>query len=280
MEHEPAQASQTPDGPDTRIVAASDYDQLVNWEARLGREAGLYRRVFSMVGARRVADIGCGSGRHSIMFAEWGLDVLGLDPSESMLLQADANARAHAAAIESAGGRLEFFRAGFGELAPLVGVDKVDAIVCAGNALPHVDGVEGLRVTLSDFADSMRAGGVLVLHLLNHTRLLQRRPKMIPPVHRVTEDGEKIFLRVLDYPEGGKVIGFDFLTLHKGQDGAWSVSNRSSHHTALPVDLITTELSAAGFEVFESAGGHDGKKLQILDDESVVILARRRRHLR
>lgn len=267
----------TPDS-GTRIVAASDYDQLVNWTARLGREAGLFRRVFSLVEAMRVADVGCGSGRHSIMFAQWGLDVVGIDPSAEMLAQAEQNALGQGSSITAAGGRLEFVQAGFGDLARVVGPDKVDAIVCAGNTLPHVDGIEGLRETFADFSEALRPGGVLVLHLLNHTRLLQRRPKMIPPVLRETDEGLKVFMRVLEYPEHGETIDFDFVTLVRDDEGTWSVSDRRSEHTALPVDVVTYELAAAGFDVFETSGGHDGRRLELLEDESVVILARRRRH--
>lgn len=265
---------------DTRIVAAVDYDEMVDWKLRLGREGGFYKKVFLSASATRVADIGCGSGRHAIMFAQWGLDVVAIDPSESMLAQAVANSEAEADSIVSAGGRLEFVQAGFGQLAAVVGNDRVDVIVCAGNTLPHVDGVDGLKEAFADFAEAMRPSGILVLHFLNHTRLLQRRPKFMPPVLRDTPAGRKMFLKVLEYPEDRDVIDFDFITLAKDAEGSWSVSNRLSEHSALPVDVVTSELATAGFDVYETSGGHDGRRLEMLEDESVVILARRRRHIR
>ena len=48
-------------------------------------------------------------------------------------------------------------------------------------------------------------GGALVLHLLNHGRLLDKRPRAIPPVVRDTAEGTKVFVRVIDYPAGRRV---------------------------------------------------------------------------
>ena len=100
--------------------------------------------------------------------------------------------------------------------------------------------------------------GSVVLHLLNHSRLLANKLATIPPVVRDTPDGTLVFLRVLDYPEGGEVIGFDFLTMTRDAEGGWQIASRRSLHTALPPELLRTELQAAGFEHIELLGGHDG----------------------
>jgi glycine/sarcosine N-methyltransferase len=257
-----------------RPAPAADYDEFVNWERRLAREAPLFERVFAGVGARRVIDVGAGSARHAIMFATWGLDVVAVDPDDSMLAQAEENFERAEGAILAAGGSLQLVRGGFGELEAL-GLAPADVLTCTGNALPHVDGPAGLRTALADFACVVRPGGALVLHLLNHARLLASRQRAIPPVFRQTAQGEKVFLRVIDYPEGGEYLDFDFLTLVRDAGGEWSVSHRRSLHTALPVDLLEREMTAAGFEAVEALGGHDGRPLDLEGDESVVLTALR-----
>lgn len=264
------------------VEPARDYDQMVDWGKRLGREAPFFREIFEAAGVRRVVDVGCGSGKHAIMFAEWGLEVLGVDPSESMLAQA----RDNAAAAGEAGVR--FVEGGFGELEGIAGPGW-DAVVTLGNGLPHVDGEEGLRAALADFASVLRPGGVVVLHLLNHARLIEGGVRLMPPAFRSTPDGDRIFLKVLDYVDDG--IMFDFVTLTRdpgagpGADNAfafddpaetgWHLRSRRSVHTALPVDLLETSLRDAGFDRFRAFGDHSGRDLDRGADESVIVVARR-----
>lgn len=257
-----------------RIAPASDYDTFVNWDARLKREIPFFTRVFDDAGAKSLIDVGTGSARHAIEFAAVGMSVDAVDPDDSMLAQAEANVAAAAERIAEAGGELRLTRGGFGELAAR-GLGPADALICTGNALPHVDGLAGLRVTLADFSAVMRPGGVLVLHLLNHTKLLAEKVRAITPVVRETADGTRVFLRLIDYPESGEYLGFDFVTLTRDADGVWDLASRMSPHTALPFELLAAELETAGFERIEAFGGHDGSAFDAAKAESVIVVARR-----
>jgi len=266
-------------GPEAK--PASDYDQMVDWDRRLAREAPFFRDLFARFGVDRIVDVGCGSAKHAIMFREWGHEVVGVDPSESMLAQARENAAA-------AGVELRLVEGGFGELERLVGTGH-DAVLTLGNGLPHVDGVTGLHATLRDFAAALRPGGVVVLHLLNHARLIDGHVRMMPAVLRETAEGERVFLKVLDYVDEG--IMFDFVTLTR-KPGAvpssgnafayddpaetgWHLRSRRSVHTALPVDLLSEALESAGFEAIATYGDHAGRSLERTADESVIVVARR-----
>jgi len=251
---------------------AFDYDELVDWDKRLGREAPFFKELFQGAGVRRLVDVGCGSGMHDILFASWGIDVIGLDPDEGMLAQARENARA-------AGANVRFERGGFGGLRGLLD-EPVDAVVSLGNALPHVGGTQELRVTLDDFAHVLRPGGVLVLHLLNHQRLLAKRPAFLPPVVRQTAEGRKVFLKLIDYVGDDIFIEFLRLTRPLGafedvETGGWEIRARRSLHTALPASLLAEELAASGFTGVTLFGNHDKKPFEPLEDESVIVVARR-----
>lgn len=259
------------------VEPASDYDRFVDWDKRLAREAPFFRREFETHGVRRVVDVGCGTGKHAVMWATWGLDVTGVDPDASMLAQARLNADAATDAIAAAGGALDLREGGFGGLAAL-GLGAADAVTCTGNALPHVDGLAGLRAALRDFAAVLRPRGVLVLHLLNHDRLIAGRLRSIPPVVREGEDGTWVFLRVMDHVEGG--IRFDFVTLHRPAGGwesgaEWETSSRRSLHTALPSGVLRGELSAAGFKVVHLYADHAGTAFDAATSESLVLVALR-----
>lgn len=256
------------------ITPAADYDRFVDWNKRLAREAPFFRRLFDDNDVHTVIDVGCGTGRHAIMWAEWGLDVTGVDPSESMLAQARISAESAVDAIGTAGGSLVFADGGFGQLGSLA-LGPADAVTCTGNALPHVDGVARLDETFRDFAAVLRPGGVCVLHLLNHDRLIAGRLRSMPPVVRDAEDGTWVFLRVLDYVEDG--IRFDFLTLHRpggwAGDASWETESRRSVHTALPVAVLEEKLAEAGFTRIALYGNHDGKPFDGTADESVIVVA-------
>lgn len=263
------------DATEPTVAPASDYDEFVNWEKRLGGEGPFFRDLFEREGIRRIIDVGAGSARHAILFASWGYDVVAVDPDESMLAQARANAERFAAEITQGGGSLRIVRGGFGELSAL-GVGPADAVTCTGNALPHVEGRDGLTEALADFASVLVPGGVLVLHLLNHGRLLAKRPRVIPPKVVDTEAGStKVFVRVIDYPAGDEYLDFDFVTLERDKSGVWSLASRRSPHTAIPVSLLERELPCAGFGRIESFGGHDRHDLMDAD-ESVIVVAQRR----
>lgn len=251
----------------------SDYDEFVNWDKRLANEGPFFLELFEGEGVRRVLDVGAGSARHAILFATWGLDVVAVDPDDSMLEAALANAETFAQDIAAGGGSLRVVKGGFGELAAL-GLGRFDALTCTGNALPHVAGRDGLTEALADFGSVVAPGGVLLLHLLNHQRLLRDRPRVVAPKVTDTADGTKVFVRVIDYPAGDEFLDFDFVTLVRDAQGGWSVASRRSPHTAIPVDLLQSELSCAGFTEFEAFGGHDRHPLS-QSDESVIVVARR-----
>ena len=266
-----------------------EYDELVDWDRRLTREGPFFRRLFEERGVRSVADVGAGSARHSIMYRSWGLDVWAIDPSQDMLELARENAARLGSDVRIAEG-------GFGDVARIVG-GPVDAVTCTGNALPHVRSIDGLREALADFTAALRPGGVLVLHYLNHHRLVSQRIRTMSPVFRETPSGDKFFLRLLGYTPDGDGVLFDFVTLVRDASvreaphtieswpktleddpsGGWSLRSRRSLHFAMPPALIGAELGRAGFEDVRFLGDHEGRELDIDADESMIVVATRER---
>jgi SAM-dependent methyltransferase len=251
------------------------YDQFVDWDKRLTREAPFFKGLFDEAGVARVIDVGAGSARHAILFASWGLEVVAVDPDDSMLAQAAENIERFGDLVTVGGGSVELVRGGFGGVQRL-GVRPADALICTGNALPHVAGRDGLTEALADFSVLIVPGGVLVLHLLNHARLIRSRVRSIVPKVRDVDEGLRVFVRLIDYPEGGEFLDFDFVTLTRDRTGAWSLEDRRSLHTAIPYDLLERELPCAGFGEVRCFGDHAGKPLEVDADESVIVVARRR----
>lgn len=264
-----------------------EYDELVNWDARLTREGPFFKRLFADHRVGRVADVGAGSARHSILYRSWGLDVIAIDPSEDMLELARENA-------ERLGSDVRIEAGGFGDVARICG-EPVDAITCTGNALPHVRSLFGLHDALFDFASALRPGGVLVLHYLNHYRLITHRIRTMSPVFRETPAGDKFFIRLLGYTPDNDGILFDFVTLVRDAavrdtphtieswpktldadpTGGWTTRSRRSLHFAMVPEMIERELEHAGFTDVRFLGDHEGRPLDLDQDESMIVVARR-----
>jgi SAM-dependent methyltransferase len=261
------------------LARGGGYDVMVDWDKRLARELPFFERVLAEAGeVHNVVDVGCGTGRHDIALTQRGFRVTGVDPSEGMLVRARANAMA-------AGVDIRFLEGGFGDLARL-GVADADALICTGNALPHVGGLAGLDAALTDFAAVMRSGAALVLHFLNHERLIGQRPRSLPPVVRDTADGTVVFLRLVSYEpaEHPERIWVEFMTAAKDAAAAdagdpdlgWSATAHRSAHTAIPFPVLRGALTLAGFEEVRAFGDHTGKVYEPSRDESVIVTAKRR----
>jgi hypothetical protein len=102
--------------------------------------------------------------------------------------------------------------------------------------------------------------------------------RSIPPVVREDTAGTSVFLRVMDYVDGG--IRFDFVTMRRPAGGwdsgaPWEVSSRRSLHTALPTPLLERELEAVGFGEVRLFGDHTGRVFDAASDESVLLTATR-----
>ena len=265
----------------TSLARGVGYDVMVDWSKRLAREIPFLERVFADVGdVNSVLDVGAGTGQHAIALARDGYRVVGVDPSAEMLEQARANAAA-------AGADVRFVEGGFGDLARL-GLGPADAAICTGNALPHVDGAAGLDAALADFAAVVRPGGVLVLHLLNHARLLAKRPLFLGPVVRELPDDDKlVFLRFFEFDpsEAPERIWLEFVTSARSvakadagdPDLGWSITAHRSPHTVMPLPVLRDALERAGRGGVQAFGDHSGKVFEAEVDESVVVMARRER---
>jgi SAM-dependent methyltransferase len=267
--------SATPDPADARPVqAAADYDVMVDWTKRLAREMPLFEALFAEHGVRSVIDVGTGTGMLPIALAERGFAVTGVDPSAEMLAQARVNA-------ERVGAAVAFVPGGFGDLAGL-GLGPADAVLSTGNALPHVDGAAGLAAAFADFAAVLRPGGVLVLHLLNHERLLAARPRMMPPALRDGADATRLYAKLLTYEpaDDPERIVFEFVTAVRpvpAPEGApalgWTIDARANAHTALPWPRLDGALGEAGFVSRAVYGDHARKPYERAVDESIVVVA-------
>lgn len=137
------------------------YDALVDWPKRLATETPFYRKLFAEVGARRVLDAACGTGRHAAMFHAWGLEVEGAD------LSADMIAASRAQFGDPAG--LRWVQRSFD--APPATPGTFDVALCIGNSLALAPDMDTVQRAVRAMLSALRPGGACVIQVLNLWRL-------------------------------------------------------------------------------------------------------------
>ena len=223
------------------------------------------------VGARRSSTSGAGTRSTRIMFASGG-STWSRSTRRSCSPRPQQR-RARRERDRRAGGSVRLVEGGFGEL-QRSGSDRPTRVTCTGNALPHVDGLEGLRVALATSPRCCVPGGVLVLHLLNHAGSSPsvRAPSRRSCARRRTGRGSSCACSTTRRPARYR---FDFLTLNRPVGGVGvsplgAPTTRRCRRSLLRAELRGRSASRR----VELLGGHDGHALTDAD-ESVIVLARR-----
>jgi len=140
---------------DTAI--ARDYDQFTANSPLLELDLHLLRERFGQPG--RLLDLGCGSGRVAIPFAQQGWEVTGVDLSLDMLQVTREKA-------QQAGVELSLVEANLCELNCLP-AGNYDAVLLMFGTLGMIAGVENRAQVLRGAAERLRPGGRVALHVHN-----------------------------------------------------------------------------------------------------------------
>ena len=215
---------------------SADYDRFVNWEGRLSRDLPFLVDELECVGARRVLDVACGTGWHTIALSQRGYEAVGTDISAGMIQRARENGAREGVPVR-------FVRAGFGQLAGQVG-KGFDGVICMGNSLPHVPSAEALRETLSDFAAVLHPGGVLIIQQRNFDRVWSERQRFMPLQTHREDNREWLFFRFYDF--GEERITFNMVTLRQ-EGGRWDCQVRATELWPILRDHLVELLREVGF---------------------------------
>ncbi|QES30181.1 SAM-dependent methyltransferase [Streptomyces venezuelae] len=117
-----------------------------------------YVAMAEMSGARRVLDVGCGTGVLALKLAARGIDVVGVDPAAASLDVARAKPGAE---------RVRWIHGDASSLPPL----RVDLVTMTANVAQQITDPEAWRQTLRAAREALRPGGRLVFE----TRVPARR---------------------------------------------------------------------------------------------------------
>jgi len=243
-----------------------DYDKFVNWGSRLGFELPFIEAQIERLGSDvRVLDAACGTGMHAIALAQRGIKVAGADLSDGMVKKARTNAAL-------ANQEVRFEQGGFGELSKVFGEESFEVVLCLGNSLPHILSEPELAHALSDFADCLQPGGLLIIQNRNFDAVMALKERWMEPQSYKEEEREWLFLRFYDYIGDG-TIDFNIVTLRREQHGGWQQVVTSTRLRPLLQADLEIALEKAGFEAIQTYGDLSGTAFDRSNSGNLVVTA-------
>jgi glycine/sarcosine N-methyltransferase len=165
--------------------------------------AHFFQQVFAEHEVRSVLDCACGTGRHLLLFHSLGLEVVGSDVSEAMLVQARKNLADH-------GVEMPLHQADYRNLPETFG-QRFDAVVCLGAIGYMPDEAQVLRA-LRSMRAVLRDRAVLILTAVPTDSQWVEKPRFI--LNANTREFSRLF--VIDYLE--HTARYNVLDIYHGEE--------------------------------------------------------------
>jgi glycine/sarcosine N-methyltransferase len=245
-----------------------EYDQMIDWESRLGRETPFFEKLFADYHVKSVLDAGCGTGRHCFHFSTLGAEtVVGADSSEKIV----ELAQGRAAAI---GGELRFVQAGFTELADRIS-GPFNLVSCLGNSISHVLTYDELELAFKHFRKLITRDGVVLIHLLNWERKIAQEERFFPPRSHPTPEGEKLFFRFLDFHE--ELVTMNLVIFQQETTPVRKWITRTTSATLRPWrrEILRMALEDADLTPVAEYGGMDMSPFHPANSPDYIVVAKK-----
>ncbi len=257
----------SPSDPYSRL----QYRRLIAWPARIEREWPLLREVLESAPARRVLDLGCGTGEHARFLAEKGFEVVGVDRSEPLIEEARRDA----------GDGVRFVAADLAALDRTTDPDLADGsfggAICLGNTLPHLVDRGGLERMAAGLRRLLAPGAPLVLQILNYERIFALGERHLPLNFRPQDDGsELVFLRLMETRDDGAVVFCpSTLRFRPGDESPVEVvSSRRVRLQGWRRGELDEVFARAGFGESRAYGGFDGSPYVDRSSKDLLLVVR------
>lgn len=145
------------------------WDELINWDQRAEAEGNFFIELLRERGAKKVLDVACGTGYHSVQLLEAGFEVTSCDGSPAMLAKSFENARKRGHILRTVHADWRWLNRSVHDL--------YDAVICLGNSFTHIHNENDRRKSLAEYYATLRHDGFLVLDHRNYDAILDEGAK-------------------------------------------------------------------------------------------------------
>nr|KXH74519.1 MAG: hypothetical protein AM325_05955 [Candidatus Thorarchaeota archaeon SMTZ1-45] len=243
------------------------YDDSVDWKARLAREIPFLMSRLGNPKGKRVLDLACGTGRHSVALTLEGAEVVGIDNSKVMISRAQKLAESNRVSTEFVIGDIEAFQS----IAP----GQFDLIICLGNSLALLDSLSVLERVLSSVFSSLKDGSVFVAQVLNFEEIHRTGFRLFPQkIGKMATGEEVVFSRFYEHtdPPNSSTLVMSAQTKVKGD---WTTVVSKQKVLNLNENLMKRYLAQAGFRETRFYSDYSESIFVGSDDRNMVIHSRR-----
>lgn len=161
---------------------AQYYDAIYS-DKNYQQECELVQRIIGG-SPQTILDLGSGTGSHSLILAEMGFDITGLDASETALDIARAKSRGRP--------NMRFVK---GNITSFSLKKEYDACISMFCSICYVTNIRLFRKSLANIFDHLRPGGILIFDFWNGNAVIHQRPTT--KVKTAIHDNQRI-IRIAD----------------------------------------------------------------------------------
>ncbi len=179
---------------------ATYFDKYVSWQKRLIKEIAFIK--YQLKGrSKKIIDVGCGTGEHSIALARQGFEVLGIDKSSSMIAIANNKLESLPEKLRK---KVSFRKVGTDELADKLN-EKFDAAIILGGVISHYF---DLAKYLKGIQSVLNSTNTIIIQVPNYEHILEEKNRFsslsfIKPSPKSQE--ESALLSFFDFRDDGLI---------------------------------------------------------------------------
>ncbi len=243
------------------------YDDAIDWKARLAREMPFLISRLGGPKGKRVLDLACGTGRHSIALSLEGAEVVGIDNSEVMITRAKEHAASNNVSPKFILGEMAEFES--------ITENHYGLIICLGNSLALLENLNVLEKVLSSVYNSLIEDGVFIAQVLNFEEIHRTGFRFFPQKGGKMDTGEDVvFSRFYEHADSPKSSNLVMSAQIKNK-GEWTSLVSTQKVLNLNSDLMIRYLAQAGFQETKFYSNYSESLFVGTDDRNMVIHSRR-----
>lgn len=243
----------------------ADYYDLVYQDKDYEGECDFLEEVFRKLSKRRVhsvADWGCGTGNHSVILADRGYKVFGIDGSWAMIRQARSKVRRRRS-------KVDFVR---GSVGSTTLVQKVDAAIAMFAVVSYQSSMRKVNQMFRNVRKNLDRGGIFVFDCWHGPGVLSQKPTDRMKVLR--RRGEKVIRFVhstLD--EQRQTVKVSLYVMHsKNRELLNEVNEDHVMRFFFPKEL-SRALASSGFRILKLGPAYELSRKATQDSWNVFVIA-------
>lgn len=214
-----------------------------NWGSTIENHGDMLEQIFEQEWGnfpiRNVLDVACGIGTQSLGLAARGFEVTASDLSAAVVERARQEARIRNLSIDFSVCDMREVNTHHGK--------KFDAVICAGNSLPHLLNDEDIYRALDAMYQSLEPGGGCIITMRQYDNEERGTGLLKPFGVRDTEDARYIIFQVWDFDGEHYKFAMYFIE-EKKQTGEVSTHVMRSDYYAISPDKVLALMEQSGFE--------------------------------